>query len=193
MRVIEQEDQISFGRTILTGFVWLLLLGWLPVVGPLVAGYKTGSMAGKPTRGLLAGFVVGILSTLIIASVVATLGGVLGGLLFGIRGAGLGALLSGTIVGIVLVIYGAGDILACTLGGLIGGTIKEGSFDKQVASAPLQYLFSSNATATSGNYLGAPANSNSLHRSDFRGVALSFLRSRAGMLVLQALIERIFA
>src|SRR5579863_8861415 len=54
MRVIEQEDQISFGRTILTGFVWLLLVGWLPVVGPLVAGYKTGSMAGKPTRGLLA-------------------------------------------------------------------------------------------------------------------------------------------
>lgn len=49
--IVDVQGSSSLGRTILTGFAWLLLLGWIPVIGPLIAGYKTGSLAGKATRG----------------------------------------------------------------------------------------------------------------------------------------------
>lgn len=188
--IVDVQESSSLGRTILTGFAWLLLLGWIPVIGPLIAGYKTGSLAGKATRGLLAGFAVGVLSTLIVVSLVAVLGGILGDLLFGIKGAGIGALLSGTIVGALLLIYGTGDILACALGGLIGGTIKEGRIREQMATAiPLH-------SVNRANYFATPGSSNkngSLPRNDYQELVFSFLQSKAGMLLLRAVIESIFA
>ena len=121
---IQDDSGSSIMRNINRLLPMLVFLGWIPVAGPFVIGFRAGYRSKTMRRALLAGLFVGIISIVIVAILIAILGGVVGGLLFGFRGATIGALVSGTIAWIVLLIFGASDILASTAGGLLGGFMR---------------------------------------------------------------------
>jgi hypothetical protein len=91
--------------SILAGFLWILALSivlfWLPVAGPLIAGFVGGRAAGSPGRGVIAAILPAIVMAIIIviASTLILLPGF--GLLAG------GALILTTIAQSALVIIGA--------------------------------------------------------------------------------------
>ena len=121
---IQSDFGSSIAHIIYRLLPMLVFLGWIPVVGPFVVGFRAGYRSRTIGRAFLAGFFVGIIGIIIVAILVTILGGVVGGLLFGFRGATIGALLSGTIAWIVLLVLGASDIIASTAGGLLGGFMR---------------------------------------------------------------------
>jgi hypothetical protein len=97
------------------GFVLMIILGWLPIVGPLIAGVVAGLMAEGGLRrgavtGLLAGTFGGVALALILTSVdpatFAPLGfsvDFLGSFMLAILSVGgtIGALIGGALAGLV--------------------------------------------------------------------------------------------
>lgn len=114
----------SILRCSLSGLRWLIVLNWIPIVGPFLAGYKAGSMAGSSARGLVSGFMVGIFSSALLAALISVLGALLGGLIIGLKGALAGFVISAAIAGTLLLLYSFYDIAACTFGGLVGGAVE---------------------------------------------------------------------
>ncbi len=51
---------------LLVGIVILLVLGWVPIIGPLVGGFATGLSCRKRQRGSAYGFVAGSVASLIL-------------------------------------------------------------------------------------------------------------------------------
>lgn len=55
--------------------VWIvglsILLGWIPVIGPAIAGYVGGRKAGSPSRGLIAGIIPAVVLGVIVGIVLA--------------------------------------------------------------------------------------------------------------------------
>jgi hypothetical protein len=109
----------NIGLGILVGFILMAVIGWIPVVGALIAGIAAGAIAKGPARGLTAGFVSGIIGLVILwilfTFVGASVGGAMGAFIGGILGIGISG---------VLAIVGFGGIAFVTLGGLIGGSVK---------------------------------------------------------------------
>jgi hypothetical protein len=180
----------TFFRVILKGALLGTALSWIPVIGPFVAGYKTGSMTGRATMGLLAGFIIGMLGFLVLAVLFALLGGVVGAVFFGTRGAAVGAILSGTVSAIVLIFYGASDILLCSIGGLVGGFLKETKVESRLVDTFGSVMPHKFADTEGAGFLG---NSRSRSYSEGRyNMILSIVGSRAGRFLITKLIERYF-
>lgn len=96
-------------RSVLVGFLIMLglsvLLFWLPLIGPFLAGFIGGRYVGSPGRGLVAA----ILPTLVVAIIVA-----ITGVLTLLPGVGL--LASESLV-LTAIIQGAPLILGAVIGG----------------------------------------------------------------------------
>ena len=66
---------MGLGTGAFAGFVVMMILGWIPIFGPLIAGFAAGLVAGGGAgRGAAAGFLAGILGGIIIGIVVTFLG-----------------------------------------------------------------------------------------------------------------------
>jgi len=101
-------------------FVLLIVIGWIPIIGALIAGFVAGVIARGAGRGATAGFIGGIaggiIAVLVLGAVGTLLGGVIGlGFLGGIIGAGVGG---------ALLLLGIGNTVVCIIGGAIGGAIR---------------------------------------------------------------------
>ncbi len=63
------KDSVAVASLIMVGLA--ILIGWIPIVGPAIAGYVGGRKAGSPGRGFVAGLIpaaiVGVLVGLILA------------------------------------------------------------------------------------------------------------------------------
>ncbi len=46
----------GLGIAVLAGSMVMLILGWLPIIGPLLTGLAAGALAKSAGRGALAGF-----------------------------------------------------------------------------------------------------------------------------------------
>jgi hypothetical protein len=108
--------QGSLGLAVFLGFVTMIVLGWIPVIGSFIAGLVAGLIArGGAGRGATAGFLSGIMGALIIAAVLMVLGTTF-----------LGAL--GFLVGfgfsIVVILLSLGGAIIALIGGAIGGAIR---------------------------------------------------------------------
>ena len=108
--------QGSLGLAVLLGFLTMIVLGWIPVIGSFIAGLVAGLIVrGGAGRGATAGFLTGILGALIIAAVLMVLGTAsLGGLGF-LVGFGL------SVVVVLLSLVGA---IIALIGGAIGGALR---------------------------------------------------------------------
>ena len=108
VRVVE----VKAGGSIFFGMLWMafisLLLFWLPVFGPLIAGVVGGKKAG----GVIAGMMAALLPAIMIGGVLFAFSSVLTGLpVIGlIAGAGV----------FVLVLAGIGPLL---IGAIVGGAL----------------------------------------------------------------------
>lgn len=90
-------------------FVLSLLLGWLPFVGPAIAGFVGGLQAGDTTSALIAA----VIPSLIVAGIILLLGSVIGvPILAAIAGAGL----------LLILVIGTLPLLA---GAFVGGLMSE--------------------------------------------------------------------
>jgi len=91
------------------GFLWMLLLSmllfWIPVVGPLIAGIVGGRAAGSPGRGLTAAILPAIIMAIII---------VIASTLLLVPGVGL---LTGASVILAAIVQAAPLVIGALLGG----------------------------------------------------------------------------
>lgn len=107
-----KEVYVEKPGSILGGMIWMaiisLLLFWLPVIGPLLAGIVGGKKAGSVSAGITAVFLPGI---------------ILGGLLFAFSSVLTGFPVIGLIAGagaFILVMFSVGPLL---IGAIIGGAL----------------------------------------------------------------------
>jgi len=112
----------SIGLGAFVGFLLLIFLGFIPILGALIAGVVAGLIARGAGRGAAAGFVAGILGAVVVALLLTVGGAAIGGI-FGL--AGLGGLLGG-LVGGAGVLLSLGNAIVCLIGGLIGGALRRG-------------------------------------------------------------------
>ena len=96
------------------GAVVLVLLGWLPVLGALIAGIVAGHLAKGWLRGAFAGLLAGILGFFVLEFVLTGIGGALAG--------SIGALGGGVLGGIIGILE-IGNVPLAAIGGLIGGIL----------------------------------------------------------------------
>jgi hypothetical protein len=183
----ELVKEESILRSILHGLRWLVLVGWIPFLGPFIAGYQAGSHRNKASGGVLVGVAVGLFGSLILAGLFAILAAIIAGILFGAGAAIIGGLTMGALAFILLIFYGITDIALCTLGGLVGGAVEQSrrssfitgrSFDIPTAAA---FVAQSVATATQtfSYYYSKPVSSNQgsiWRRLALRTIARSVLR-----------------
>jgi hypothetical protein len=95
--------------SILTGLVWMfvlsVLLFWLPLLGPLIAGFVGGKKSGSLGNALWAAFLPGILFAVLMFVFASSLtgmpllGAVAGSGAFFLSMAGIGPLLLGAVIG----------------------------------------------------------------------------------------------
>lgn len=110
----------GIGLGVLAGFLLLIFLGFIPILGALIAGIVAGLIARGAGRGAVAGFVAGIFGSVVLAIFLSFLGAAVGGI-FGLTG--LGGLLGG-LVGGSYVVLSLGSAIVCLIGGLIGGALR---------------------------------------------------------------------
>jgi hypothetical protein len=110
------DERGGMGLGVFSGFLLMLLIGWIPVLGPLLAGMVAGILAnGGVGRGAFAGFLSGIMAAIILTLLVT---------LWGLLELGpLEALLGGLTTFWVALILSAGAALFGLVGGIIGGAI----------------------------------------------------------------------
>ncbi|MDE1824844.1 MAG: hypothetical protein KGH61_04150 [Candidatus Micrarchaeota archaeon] len=112
------SKQGSIGLAIVIGFILMTLIGWIPIIGALIAGIITGVIARGAGRGLAAGLLSGVIGLILLAILISILGAALGGSTGALIGGALGVGLGG-ILGLIYI----GGIILVTIGGLIGGAI----------------------------------------------------------------------
>jgi hypothetical protein len=107
----EMTEQYRPKGSIIMAMIWMavisLLLFWLPLIGPLLAGFVGGRTAGSAGRGLLAA----LLPALVLCLTLLAYGTALTGLPM------LGAIASVSLF-LVLVLQGLPLLLAALIGGL---------------------------------------------------------------------------
>ena len=93
--------------------VWIvalsILLGWIPVVGPAIAGYVGGRKAGSPGRGVVAGIIPAIALGVLVAVVLA---------MFELP-------VIGTVTGVATVIWIAIEAIPLLIAAAVGGWIDQ--------------------------------------------------------------------
>jgi len=115
----------SIGLGVLAGFLLLTLLGFIPIVGALIAGLVAGLVARGAGRGALAGFIAGILGSVVLTFLLTAFGGALGGILGGLFGGLVGGIFGG-LIGSIFILLTLGSAIVCLIGGLIGGALRRG-------------------------------------------------------------------
>ena len=106
----------SFWLAVIIGFILMVVLGFVPVIGALVAGLVAGLIAGGGIwNGGKAGFFAGLLGA-IIMSVIVILGGTF---LLGIFG-----FISGLGISLVLIILALYHAVLGFIGGCAGGLLR---------------------------------------------------------------------
>jgi hypothetical protein len=119
---MQSRPKGSIGLGAFVGFLLLIFIGVIPILGALIAGFVAGLIARGAGRGAVAGFVAGILGAVIVALLLTVGGATIGGI-FG--SAGLGGLFGG-LVGGAAVLLSLGNAIVCLFGGLIGGALRRG-------------------------------------------------------------------
>lgn len=115
----------NMGLGVITGFIAMVIIGWIPVVGAFIAGIIAGAIAKGSGRGMMAGFLSGIFGLVLLAFLFTALGGSIGG--------GIGALVGGLFgigVSSLLGLISIGGIILVTIGGLIGGSLEPRVIEK---------------------------------------------------------------
>ena len=101
---------------IVVGFIAMVFLSYVPILGPVLAGFIAGVIAGGGAlRGLATGGLSGIIGALGVCFILGALGTFNGGATGGITASGIGAVL------VILLLYSAPLGL---VGGAIGGAIR---------------------------------------------------------------------
>ncbi|MGB2783596.1 MAG: DUF5518 domain-containing protein [Atribacterota bacterium] len=107
---------------VLVGIIAMAFLGFIPLFGPLLAGFIAGLIVRETGKGALAGFLSGsfggILALFILPSLGGLVGTVSGGLLGGALGGMFGAILGGGIF-ISTLYFGLLGLVGGALGGLV--------------------------------------------------------------------------
>ena len=102
---VRDDDSIATASLWMVGLA--ILLGWIPIVGPAIAGYVGGRKAGSPGRGVIAGIIPAVVLGAIIAIVLA---------LFDLP-------LIGTLTGIALAIAVVVDAVPLLIAAAVGGWV----------------------------------------------------------------------
>ncbi|MGB5926180.1 MAG: DUF5518 domain-containing protein [Dehalococcoidia bacterium] len=105
---------------VLIGFIAMIFLDFIPILGPILGGFVAGVIARGPGRGALAGFLSGILGAVILAILVTGGFGFFGSL-FDLPI--IGTFLGGAI-GIVILVLGLYNGFLGLVGGAIGGFVR---------------------------------------------------------------------
>lgn len=105
----------SIGVGSVVGFLLLIILGWIPILGAIIAGLVAGLIARGALRGLAAGFISGIIGAVIIAILFSFIGGLIAGAIGSAIGFGVGGL---------LILLSVGGAILSGIGGLIGGLLR---------------------------------------------------------------------
>ncbi len=111
-----KEGSVALGSIV--GFLLMLVIGWVPFVGALIAGFVAGLIAKGPGRGFAAGLGASIIGlamiTLAFALAGTFLAGLVGTLTFGLLGLGISVFLG---------IMWLGGIILAAVGGALGGLV----------------------------------------------------------------------
>jgi len=110
----------SIGLGIVAGFLLLILLGYIPIFGALMAGFVAGLITRGAGRGAAAGLIAGIGGAVILSIILLVAGATIVSLL---GQAGLAVLLKGSTGGIITLLA-LGNAVVCLVGGLIGGALR---------------------------------------------------------------------
>jgi len=121
--VMQRRETGSIGLGIIAGFLLLTLLGFIPIVGALIAGLVAGLIARGAGRGAFAGFIAGILGSVVLTFLLTTFGGALGGILGGLFGGLVGGIFGG-LIGSIFILLTLASAIICLIGGLIGGALR---------------------------------------------------------------------
>ncbi len=103
--VIGAQQRSSIGRASATMVGLSVLLIWLPIIGPLIAGYFGGKKAGGVGPAVMAVFLPGIIMVVItfffgwLLSAIPIVGGLFGLAKFAVSAMQIGPLLIGAIIG----------------------------------------------------------------------------------------------
>lgn len=112
------DERGGMGLGVAVGFLLMILIGWIPILGPLLAGIVAGILArGGVGAGALAGFLSGIMAAIILG-LLATF--------WGLTELGLiESLLGGLATFWAALLLSAGAALFGLIGGIIGGAMVE--------------------------------------------------------------------
>jgi hypothetical protein len=116
--VSREETPVAYddGRqgSVVAAALWMMLISillfWLPVFGPLIAGFIGGRIAGSASRG----FTAAILPAIVVLVLAIVIGGVFGFPLYG--------LLAGGILFVVALVHAVPVILGALIGGALART-----------------------------------------------------------------------
>ncbi|MDP7976402.1 MAG: hypothetical protein ACP5T5_01765 [Thermoprotei archaeon] len=98
------------------GFLLIIVIGWVPFIGALIAGFVAGLIARGAWRGFIAGLGASLIGFVIITLAFALAGGAIAGFVgaftFGLMGLG---------ISVFLAIISLAGILLAAIGGALGG------------------------------------------------------------------------
>lgn len=110
------DERGGTGLAVFVGFLLMLLIGWIPILGPLLAGIVAGILAqGGVGDGALAGFLSGIMGAIIL--------GILVAFYEFVKIGPMASLLGGLATFVVALLLSVGAALFGLIGGIIGGAI----------------------------------------------------------------------
>jgi predicted nucleic acid-binding Zn ribbon protein len=128
IRVSEPQHQkkgstLSFVAGVIVGFIVLVLLSGIFILGPIIAGVFAGVIAGGGAgRGASAGFTTGTMGFFILAMILMVGGSIIGMSLDSI--VGVFATLFGAFSAIFLMFIGFFYGILCMIGGAVGGLLR---------------------------------------------------------------------
>lgn len=107
MEPTSDKDSIVVASLIMV--VLAILIGWVPVVGPAVAGYVGGRKAGSAGRGLIAGLIPALIVGILVGVILA---------LFDLP-------IIGTVTGFAIAIWVAIEAIPLLIAAAVGGWLDE--------------------------------------------------------------------
>lgn len=101
------KDSIAVASLIMTALA--ILIGWIPIVGPAVAGYVGGRKAGSPGRAFVAGLIPAVIVGVLVGVILA---------LFDLP-------VIGTVTGFAIAIWVAIEAIPLLVAAVVGGWVDE--------------------------------------------------------------------
>ena len=117
-------DEGSLGLGVIVGIILIVIIGWVPILGALIAGMVAGAIARGPARGLVAGFVAGLIGLLALAFLFTYSGGAVWTIFKNV--------LLGFNISITLAVLEASGLILISLGGIVGGALMPQKAEKVV-------------------------------------------------------------